>query len=488
MTDTHPAMQVRCMGHGLFSILILGIYGGQVCPLIEGLSMPRWFGELILIFAAFLILRRLLLNRYVMSRPFRKQAAAQFYSELILYLMIGVTLSMTNSWLHGFPNLESGSKIIIGTAALGFFTAIDMALARERIIHRELEQTRYGFEPEKRFFPITRKFAIAAVVISMTVAIITVLVIFKDLDWMTGPEMIDPSAGKQAVLIEILFITGVFLGHVCNLIFSFSKNLKIAVGKENEALIEVSNGNLDCHVAVSTNDEFGVMAHYTNIMIEKLHTSNQEIQQTRDVTIMALASLAETRDNETGAHLLRTQNYIRALALCLSRRDRYRSRLDDAAVDLLYKSAPLHDIGKVGIPDSILLKPGKLTDDEFAIMKKHTIYGKSALEKAARDLTDNHFLQFAQEIAFSHHEKWDGSGYPLGLRGKAIPLSGRLMAVADVYDALISRRVYKPAFTHEKSREIILKGRGTHFDPDIVDAFITVEDQFISIAETYSDH
>ncbi|TAN49884.1 MAG: two-component system response regulator [Betaproteobacteria bacterium] len=214
----------------------------------------------------------------------------------------------------------------------------------------------------------------------------------------------------------------------------------------------------------------------------------RELQVVQDVTIMAMASLAETRDNETGNHIRRTQNYVRALALKLRAHPKFASDLDDATIELLYKSAPLHDIGKVGIPDAILLKPGKLTPEEFAIMKTHTTLGRDAIV-AAEKLIDapSTFLRLAREIAHFHQEKWDGSGYPEGLVGETIPLSARLMAVADVYDALISRRVYKPPFPREQAVAIVRAGRGQHFDPLMVDAFLTIEAEFHAIAERYVD-
>lgn len=211
-----------------------------------------------------------------------------------------------------------------------------------------------------------------------------------------------------------------------------------------------------------------------------------EVRDIQDVTILTLASLAETRDNETGNHIIRTQHYVCLLALELRKNPMFEPALDDATVDLLFKSAPLHDIGKVGIPDRILLKPGKLTPDEFVIMKTHTTLGKLAIESAEARLGKHvPFLQCAKDIAYFHQEKWDGSGYPEGRAGEAIPLSARLMAVADVYDALISRRVYKLAFTHELAIDIIEKGRGSHFDPDITDAFMAIHPQFKAVAQQH---
>jgi putative two-component system response regulator len=214
-----------------------------------------------------------------------------------------------------------------------------------------------------------------------------------------------------------------------------------------------------------------------------------EIKDVQDATILTMASLAETRDNETGQHIRRTQHYVRTLARQLQSHARFAAYLSDRQIDLLFKSAPLHDIGKVGIPDRILLKPGRLDHDEMEIMKTHTTLGRDTIEAAEARLGHSvPFLQCAKEIAYSHQEKWDGSGYPLGLAGDDIPISARLMALADVYDALISRRVYKPPFSHERARDILLQGRGVHLDPDIVDAFIAVDGEFQRIASTYADH
>ncbi len=214
----------------------------------------------------------------------------------------------------------------------------------------------------------------------------------------------------------------------------------------------------------------------------------RKLGKMQDAIIMAMASLAETRDNETGNHIRRTQNYVAALARKLKSHARFSNELTDENIDLLYKSAPLHDIGKVGIPDNILLKPDKLTSEEFEVMKLHTVYGRETILSVEKYLGEsNEFLRFAREITYSHQEKWDGSGYPENLVGDAIPLSARLMAVADVYDALISRRVYKPAFSHDEAISIMRKGRETHFDPDILDAFLQITDEFRQIANQFRE-
>jgi putative two-component system response regulator len=214
----------------------------------------------------------------------------------------------------------------------------------------------------------------------------------------------------------------------------------------------------------------------------------REVRAIQDVTILALASLAETRDADTGNHIRRTQYYVRALAEQLKTHPRFARFLTDANIELLFKSAPLHDIGKVGIPDRILLKPGHFDAQELQVMKTHAMLGSDAISHAEKSLgTDVDFLSMAKEIALSHQEKWDGSGYPQGLSGDDIPISARLMAVADVYDALISRRVYKDAMSHQEAVQIIADGKGTHFDPDLVDAFMQISDQFSEIAERFVD-
>lgn len=226
-----------------------------------------------------------------------------------------------------------------------------------------------------------------------------------------------------------------------------------------------------------------------NELLEREVTKRtRKIEEVQDATIVILASLVEVRDNETGNHIRRTQQYVRALARRLQPHPSFAGYLAERQIDILFKSAPLHDIGKVGIPDSILLKPGKLDPAEFEIMKTHTTLGYNAIENAEKQIGMTvEFLACAKEIALNHQEKWDGSGYPRQLTGAAIPISARLMAVADVYDALTSHRVYKDAIPHDQAVAIILEGRGKHFDPDVVDAFLEIKDQFKDISGRYSD-
>lgn len=235
-----------------------------------------------------------------------------------------------------------------------------------------------------------------------------------------------------------------------------------------------------------------------NFWLEKeVARRTSENQRIRDVSVRALACLAEVRDKETGLHILRTQSYIEILGRQLLNHPHFKSSLNNGQLEEIVRAAPLHDIGKIGIPDSILLKPGKLTDEEFEVMKTHSVIGGEAIQTAIEQVIAASeeeivpkafdFLKVASDIAYFHHEKWDGSGYPSGLRCDEIPVSARLMALADVFDALSCSRVYKAPYSIEETIEIILEGRGSHFDPDVVDAFILCQEDFISVAKNMAD-
>ncbi|MDR0326848.1 MAG: response regulator [Planctomycetaceae bacterium] len=233
-------------------------------------------------------------------------------------------------------------------------------------------------------------------------------------------------------------------------------------------------------------DDFISKPYHPAEMLARLRAGERILAlETRDVAIFAMAKLAESRDHETGAHLERVQHYCRALSQRLAFSNKFRDVIDAEFISLIFQTSPLHDIGKVGIPDAILLKPGRLDPYEFEVMKTHTTIAAATLDAALKKFPGVAFLKLARDIAESHHEKVDGTGYPHGLRGDDIPLCGRILAVADVYDALVSKRVYKDALTHDAARAIIEEERGKHFDPDVVDAFLPIGDQFLDIQKRF---
>jgi HD-GYP domain-containing protein (c-di-GMP phosphodiesterase class II) len=478
--------ELRIALHYAASFVTLAVYGGQVCPFIEGMSVSTWLGVLLSFYMVMSAARLMLMGRFVSGAPYARRSKAQFMVELAIFVVSGTALALFNLLAFQFP-LSSGVKVFAGFAVLGTFVAMDMALMRERRNAREVHAQGLVLVDEGRFFSLTRKFAFASTSIVVSLVLVIFLVLIKDMDWIVtlAPEEIE--RGRMAVLGELAFIGGVIIAYLANLIASYARNLRMYFTSQNAALEGVAGGRLDAAVPVSTHDEFGVMARYTNQMIHELAERTREIETTQDVTILTLASVAEIRDNETGRHILRTQRYVRALAEHLRADAEFSHALDARTVEMLFKSAPLHDIGKVGVRDAVLRKPGPLTDEEWAEMREHPRYGRDALQSAQALLGSNYFLRLAGEIAYTHHEKWDGSGYPQGLKGEAIPIPGRLMALADVYDALVFARVYRGALPHDTAKGIILEGRGSHFDPRVVDAFLAIEERFIKIAREFSE-
>jgi putative two-component system response regulator len=255
-------------------------------------------------------------------------------------------------------------------------------------------------------------------------------------------------------------------------------------------LLLTSHGTLDEMVlGLSAGaDDFIAKPYNPDEVLARLRAGERILSlETRDVAIFALAKLAESRDVDTGAHLERVQYYCRALSQQMATLEKYQEFIDPEFIRLMFQTSPLHDIGKVGIPDSVLLKPGRLDPQEFEIMKTHTTIAAQTLDAALSKFPGVSFLKMARDIAETHHEKYDGTGYPKGLKAENIPLCGRIIALADVYDALISKRVYKQAFTHDSARSVILEGNGKHFDPDVIECFLAREEQFINIRKRFSE-
>ncbi len=313
---------------------------------------------------------------------------------------------------------------------------------------------------------------------------------------------------NRNLFIKKYIASGILL--LLSIFFLLINQFFMPIIKLFNAVVEVSDGDYKHEIKHNSHGEFSYLIQKFNSMIKQINIRDQELKRikekleeqnevlerkveertrkikaTQDITIRSLASLAETRDNETGTHIQRTKDYVKILAEDLRKHPRFSHYLNEKNIELIINSAPLHDIGKVGIPDSILMKPGRLTKEEFEVMKKHTTYGRDAILRTEKTMGTNSFLRFAKEIAYSHHEKWDGSGYPEGLSGEEIPISARLMAMADVYDALMSKRHYKDALSHKEAVRIITEGDGRsmpeHFDPDILESFKRIHLKFEEI-------
>lgn len=465
---------MRVLAHYVFSIAVMGIYGGAVCPFIATLSVVGWLVLLAVVFG-FALSVRLALDKHLLSRlPYESQTRTQFFLEMALFFAAGLVITIYNMAFHDFP-AGSGAKMILGCMALGFFASADLALERERKISEALARAGREIWLDEKYFPLTVKFSLVAIATVVIMTAVTYLMIAKDLWWIVrevGPDRL--LFARRAVLGELVFVGGVILAEIINLITSYSHNLKLFFGNQNSALIAVAGGNLQIRVPVGTQDEFGVMASYTNKMIADLDERNRALRETQLEIVKRLGRAAEYRDNETGLHVIRMSLFSAHLGKA--------AELSDEECEMLLQASPMHDIGKIGIPDHILLKPAKLDDKEWEIMKTHTEIGKEILKGSKSPL-----LKMAEAIAITHQEKWDGSGYPRGLKGEAIPLVGRICAICDVFDALTSVRPYKKAWSVEEAMALLEKESGKHFDPELVPLFKQVLPKILEIKEKYSE-
>jgi response regulator RpfG family c-di-GMP phosphodiesterase len=477
----------------LLAGFLFGTYGGRICPMLETLTPSEVITHVGITFVIMLILRHLISRSL---KVLKLSGLARL--DTVLFFMTSIPLASFYSLSYEFP-LDSNLKVVFGMTIFGFLTGFILELhskihsikqlSHHQLSHHQLthHQTPQGLlvgQRQSMVKQVIGLFSLLLVILTMTLTMVAV----KDVYWLEhNPAHILDGTGKISVIKEFIYVSGVLISYSIYIMILWSQLMKQILTNQECALEQVTSGDIQQRLPVYSNDELGSMATMTNTMIDALQETQNEVAVTRDAAIVSLSALAESRDNETGAHILRTQSYVKELALTLAKKPKHAVLLTPAYIDLLHKSAPLHDIGKVGVPDRVLLKPAKLTDEEFDIMKTHPAIGAEALSIAENQLGSSSFLRIAKEIALTHHEKWNGHGYPNGLAQEDIPLSGRLMALADVYDALISKRIYKPAFSHEKAKAIILEGKGQHFDPEVVDAFLEVEDRFISIAKKYQD-
>ncbi|WCE28336.1 HD-GYP domain-containing protein [Vibrio sp. SCSIO 43137] len=460
--------------------IVYGTYGSRVCPFLDTLTTKEIFLQVSFVFALLFITRLTLAKRGI---PDYKGSIAKL--DTLLFFSFSLPFSLFYNLVYDF-GVDSHFKVVFGMTLFGFLTGTILELLdKERYL--QSDKLPVSLSGERRSIIKQMIGLFTTLIVALTVSM--VMIEIKDIYWLEhNIDKLADGSGKLSVIKEFIYVSAVLFAYAFYIIRLWTRLLKAVLNSQESALAAVSAGDAQTRVPVFDHDELGSVASLTNSMLDSLEVSHQEVQTTRDVAIVSLAALAESRDNETGAHILRTQQYVKSLAEFMSQKPQHTELLTPAYIDLLYKSAPLHDVGKVGIPDSVLLKPGKLTDEEFETMKGHPQIGADALATAEQQLGSSSFLNVAKEISLTHHEKWDGSGYPNKLSGTDIPLSGRLMALADVYDALISKRVYKPAFSHEKAKAIILEGSGSHFDPEVVEAFVAIEDEFVRIAATFKDN
>lgn len=458
---------------------IFGTYGGRVCPMLETLTGIEIGTHVAITFIALFITRHLLSKSGIF--PFGGQLSKL---DTLLFFLFSIPLALFYNLSYDFP-YDSNLKVLFGMTLFGFLSGTILELLdKNNYVNNDNFITTLSGERRSIIRQMISLFSLLIIALIASMTMIEV----KDIYWLeNNPEKLLDGSGRISVIKEFIYVSVVLMAYAATIIVLWTKLLKHIFDSQEIALEKVSAGEVNVRVPIFNNDELGSVASLTNEMLDSLHQTREEVEHTRDIAIVSLSALAETRDNETGAHILRTQKYVQALALKMSTHDEHKKVLTPAYIELLHKSAPLHDMGKVGVPDNVLLKPGKLTDEEFEIMKGHPQIGADALSFAEEQMGPCSFLNVAKEISLTHHEKWDGSGYPNQLAGKNIPISGRLMALADVYDALISKRVYKPAFSHEKAKSIILEGAGSHFDPQVVDAFLSVESEFVDIAARFKD-
>lgn len=480
MKDSHYNAPLTVKLYALAGV-VFGIYAGRVCPMLETLTFTELFSHITVTFGIVLLIRHFLLSNHplvIQQQQARLDATLMFFASIVLASFYNLH--------YDFP-IDSNLKVLFGMTLFGFFTGLLLQLESKIASFEQLDgQQRYQFELSGQRRSLVKQMISLVSLLLITLTTMLSMVAIKDIFWLEhNPQRVLDGTGTISVIKEFLYIALVLGGYVIAIMVLWSKLMRRVLLSHEDSLIQVTQGNVSKRLPVFEHNELGSMASLTNQMLDSLESSQDEVKTTRDVAIVSLSALAESRDNETGAHILRTQEYVRALAQYLAQFEPHRELLTDNYIELLYKSAPLHDVGKVGIPDNILLKPGKLTDEEFEIMKRHPEIGAKALSMAEQQLGSNSFLQLAKEISLTHHEKWDGSGYPNQLKEQQIPLSGRLMALADVYDALISERVYKKAFSHDKAKSIILQGKGNHFDPQVVEAFLAIEQTFVDIADKY---
>jgi HD-GYP domain-containing protein (c-di-GMP phosphodiesterase class II) len=470
---------VRSAVHHGIAAALLTVYGYHVCNFISGLAVAAWAASLAPILLAQWTARTVLARRFVGLSAGALRPRRAFLVEVSAFAIGGAVLGALNVMLHGFP-IGSGVKVGLGFLTIGLFAGADAAIARslERFDHGGL-----GAQALPRHVPFALRVGVAAAAIMILLTAISTLLVLRAFEELGSGE----TNSFRRVVVELLFVLSVFLLYAFNLVRGLGGLIARAL-KEQIDTLQASHMSVSGRRAVvATGDEIGLITREINTLLDALDASTRNAAKANETTIRSLVSLAGARDNETGLHLQRTQRYVELLARRLATEESFAPHLSDETIRMMRAAAPLHDIGKVGIPDRILRKPGRLTAEEFAMMREHVAIGLGVLDGVVAEVGSTPFLEVARDIIAGHHERWDGCGYPAGIAGERIPLAGRIMAVADVYDALRSVRVYKPAMSREQASAVIVDGAGTHFDARIVAAFLLVEPEMARVADTLAD-
>ena len=465
--------------HHVLAVAFLTIYGYRVCNFISGLDVLVWTSTVVPIVLAQWAARTAFSHKVVALSPPEQKPRLAFAAEVAVFVAGGAAVGALNTLVHGFP-AGSGVKVLIGFMAVGLFAGADQAASRIMARYDEGGLTRRVSTVRWSLF--ARVGTTAAFILAF-MTVIACLLIMRVVE--------DSASYDRATFLrlstEFGFVLIVFLVYVANLIRGLARVVDRGLREQVETL-EQSRTVLGARRAiVGTGDEIGLVATELNGLLDTLEQTTRTAARANEAMIRGLVGLAGARDNETGLHLKRTQLYLTELCRELARHRTFADALTEEAIARLVAAAPLHDIGKVAIPDAILRKPGKLTEAEFAIMKTHVTEGLRVIDDVIAEVGATPFLSTVRDVVAGHHERYDGRGYPFGLAADAIPLAGRLMAVADVYDALRSARVYKPAVSQDEARRIIEEGAGSHFDPRIVAAFLAVEPEIHRISQRFSD-
>lgn len=468
----------RSAGHHLVSSVFVTIYGYSVCNFINGLEVSLWAATLLPVLVAQWMLRSAIAARISAASSAARPRLA-FCGELGVFVIGGAVIGVVNSVFHGFPP-GSGLKAMMGFVTIGIFAGVDQAFVRTRIRFEEGGMPSLPSTPRS---PFAVRLGLSFGLVTALLLVVISLLVLRGIEDGT----VQSAQGFRHLAIEFAFVFLVILCYVGNCARGAERLLAKAVSEQVKTLGEAREGRARRRAVIGTHDEIGFVSGEINHLLDELDRAHETTTRTNDAIMQALIGLAGARDNETGAHLQRTQRYVGILCNQLALDPEHASALSPSAIADIVSAAPLHDIGKVAVPDAILRKPGRLTPEEFEVMKNHVTHGLAVIDKVVADVGATPFLAAARDVIAGHHEHWNGAGYPFGLKGAAIPLAGRVMALADVYDALRSARVYKPAMTHAEARRILIDGAGTQFDPLVLAAFLVAEPQFERIAASITD-